>query len=906
MLFGKKNKQSQEETSTNQYGLPTFHDLDIPMPKVKTVQRDEAFYQAENRIEKALREGHLSLALSSMNLKTIPDSIGQLSNLQMLFLHENQLTTVPEAIGQLSNLQKLYLSNNQLTTVPEAIGQLSNLQELYLYNNQLTTVPEAIGQLSNLQKLYLYNNQLTTVPEAIGQLSNLQWLYLHENQLTTVPEEIGQLSNLQTLSLSNNQLQSLPESMQRLSQLEKLYLHGNPDLGIPIEVLGATWQNVQDRNATPAKPKDILNYYFRIRNQKTPLNEAKLILVGFGAVGKTSLVNRLVYKRFDGSEKQTEGISISQWKFGIGESKQEQVKLHVWDFGGQEIMHNTHQFFLTERSLYLLVLNGRQGHEDEDANYWLELIQSFGNDSPVILVLNKIKECPFDLNRRGLQQKFPNLKTFVETDCATGTGIDSLHQVIEEQTNALPHLRDGFPGSWFKIKDRLSSMGENYISFDKYRDLCREHGERDSTAQEQLAFYLHSLGIVLNYKDDPRLQDTHVLNPHWLTNGIYKLLNAQTLTQQHGELSVADLKSLLDQRQYPPERHYFLLELMRKFELCFRFLENDDRYLIPDLLDKQQPLEAETFDPKTCLNFFYDYPIVPEGLLPRFIVRTHVLSNTHKLRWRTGVILHFEGNRALVKADRSDKQITINIDGPLSSRNRLLAIIRFDFDNIHNCFSFSTPPRARVPLPDYPQASISYESLLIRERKGRTTIEVEWEGEVLEFNVQDLLNGVDLDHSRTGYQRGEQRLPKLFYSYSHKDEALKDELETHLKLLQRQNLIWTWHDRCILPGLDWKKELDERLEQAQIILLLVSADFLASDYCYEIEMKRALQRHDQGKAIVVPIILRDVDWKSAPFAKLSVLPKDGIPVRRWDDRDTAWRNVEEGLRATIQQKWGLP
>ena len=99
-------------------------------------------------------------------------------------------------------------------------------------------------------------------------------------------------------------------------------------------------------------------------------------------------------------------------------------RLHVWDFGGQEIMHSTHQFFLTQRSLYLLVLNGRQGHEDADAEYWLNLIDSFGEDSPVIVVLNKIKEHPFDLNRRGLMQKFGIVRDFIETDCEDGTGID--------------------------------------------------------------------------------------------------------------------------------------------------------------------------------------------------------------------------------------------------------------------------------------------------------------------------------------------------------------------------------------------------------------------------------------------------------------------------------------------------
>jgi internalin A len=140
----------------------------------------------------------------------------------------------------------------------------------------------------------------------------------------------------------------------------------------------------------------------------------------------------------------------------------------------------------------------------------------------------------------------------------------------------------------------------------------------------------------------------------------------------------------------------------------------------------------------------------------------------------------------------------------------------------------------------------------------------------------------------------------LFYSYSHKDETLRNELETHLKLLQRQGLIETWHDRKIEAGEEWKRKIDENLERADIILLLISADFMASDYCYEIEMKRALERHDQGEARVIPIILREVNWLRAPFAGLQALPKDGLAVTKWPDKDSAWRNVSEGIERVVE------
>jgi internalin A len=117
--------------------------------------------------------------------------------------------------------------------------------------------------------------------------------------------------------------------------------------------------------------------------------------------------------------------------------------------------------------------------------------------------------------------------------------------------------------------------------------------------------------------------------------------------------------------------------------------------------------------------------------------------------------------------------------------------------------------------------------------------------------------------------------------------------------LQRQGLLKTWHDRKIEAGAEWKQKIDDNLERADIILLLVSADFIASDYCYEKELQRALERHEKGEAHVIPVIVRDVNWRIAPFAKLQALPKDGRAVQRWRDRNAAWRNVSEGIARVV-------
>src|SRR6266568_2996804 len=147
------------------------------------------------------------------------------------------------------------------------------------------------------------------------------------------------------------------------------------------------------------------------------------------------------------------------------------------------------------------------------------------------------------------------------------------------------------------------------------------------------------------------------------------------------------------------------------------------------------------------------------------------------------------------------------------------------------------------------------------------------------------------------------RIINLFYCYAREDKSIRDELERHLTNLKRQYPIETWHDREISPGIKWEREIDSRLNTAHIILLLVSPDFMAPQYCYGVEMKRALERQEAGTARVVPIIVRPVDWEDAPFSTLQVLPKDTLPVTSWPDRDLAYVDVASGIRKVVRERY---
>ena len=142
---------------------------------------------------------------------------------------------------------------------------------------------------------------------------------------------------------------------------------------------------------------------------------------------------------------------------------------------------------------------------------------------------------------------------------------------------------------------------------------------------------------------------------------------------------------------------------------------------------------------------------------------------------------------------------------------------------------------------------------------------------------------------------------EVFISYAHEDESLRNELVKQLSLLQRQGLITCWYDRQIEPGALWEQKIDAHLETSQVILLLISPDFMASSYCYGIEMRRALERRAAGEARVIPVILRPVDWHTAPFGKLQSLPLDGKAVTTWKNRDEAFLDIAKSIRKVVER-----
>jgi Leucine-rich repeat (LRR) protein len=680
-----------------------------------------------------------SLYLNSNQLTVLPESIGQLTSLTSLSLSSNQLLALSEALGQLTNLTSLYLRSNQLTALPESIGQLTNLTSLYLSHNQLTALPEAIGQLTNLTSLYLRSNQLKALPEALGQLINFTSLDLRYNQLTALPEALGQLTNLTSLDLRSNQLTALPEAIGQLINLESLGLNGNTLTQLPPEIVNKGGLVVRD--------------YYRQRLEESTdyIYEAKLIIIGEGGAGKTSLANKLIDSKYklkleDSStpEKSTEGIDVLRLDFlhTSGNS----FRINIWDFGGQAIYHATHQFFLTKRSLYLLVADTRQ--DNTDFNYWLEVVELFSEASPTLIVKNEKQDRLCQINENQLRGRFPNLEKILSTNLASpnNRGLSEILDAVKHHIGQLPHIGQPLPKTWIRVREALEADPHNYINHFEFLALCDTHGFKRREDKLQLSGYLHDLGVCLHFQGDPTLKNWIILKPEWGTTAVYKVLDTPKVQQNLGCFTHDDLAEIWADDQYTGMRDE-LLKLMMRFNLCYEIPHRLGTYIAPQLLSPTQPKYAWDNTDNLILRYHYDF--MPKGMLTRFIVKTHRLIE-RDLVWKDGVILTDSNARAEVIEAYYKNEILIRISGKL--KKPLREKIRSEFDEIHASYNKpeDPPENHRLRYQEFipcncsvckgSQAPHSYDLKRLEERLKNDRQKIECDISYEMVNVRNLID----------------------------------------------------------------------------------------------------------------------------------------------------------------------
>ncbi len=554
-------------------------------------------------------------------------------------------------------------------------------------------------------------------------------------------------------------------------------------------------------------------------------------------------------------EDTTRGIDITSWDFHL-DNHESVFEARIWDFGGQSHYLAPHQFFLTKRSLYLVVWEAR---EEDDLHFidWLNTIKVLSDSSPVIIVMNKSDIRFKSIDEAGLKESFPNIVNFHKVSCTKNNGIDSLRNEIQNTLLQLPHIQDKVPFSWKYIRDGLEikSKTRQYIPLDIYYDLCEGKG-LDKEKSNYLSNYLHDLGTIIHFNRIAGLSGTIILNPKWLTDAVYAIIDDNEIAQKYGRFSIFDLRRIWNSTIYPEAIYGLLLELMEKFSICFSRTEEGE-YQVPQLLSPTPPQIRWTFD-KHIVRFKYQYSFLPAGIISKFIVRNQEKLQSRSLLWRNGVFIVTTNTEILVREDLIQRSISIEARGETSLRETL-AWLRQEIDHLNMMYN-NLEIEKMVPCPCEKCKSLSKPhdfnvARLIEWLNGgsgikKTTAECQISG--MNIPIIQLLEGVDLDSFLI--ERSERSFPandensvskkpdiqiSIFVSYSGKDRDQKDLLvsgiEAHLK--QRKGYKYAfWSDKEIDLGADWSSEIDRALQNCNAALLMISANFAASKFITEIEL----------------------------------------------------------------------
>ena len=616
------------------------------------------------------------LALSDNELVELPESISQLVNLKTLNISKNKLINIPDVIGKLVDLDYFSLSDNELAELPCTIGRLINLNTLDISKNKLSNVTDAIGEIVNIERLFISDNELLGLPDAIGRLVKLKGLYLAKNNLRKLPESLGFLVNLETLDLSQNEIFEFSDCLCELVNLKILFLNQNkltkiPDcIGEMVSLKAFFFDSSSFNPAIQSAYQAGLEYFQSLLEpgQREELHEAKLVLIGEGGVGKTTLLKALTGQKTREEEPTTHGVEIDIKALSlICPHSGVTIHLNAWDFGGQEVYRVTHQFFFSRRSVYLLIWEPRRGVQQCQVEDWLKLIRlRVGDEARVIIVSTHCRtgERIARIDQNVLKRDFGDMIVgFCEIDSLvddpeTGekVGIAQLKDWTLQTAQQLNHMGMALNRAWRESRDALLVIEEPRVSYDRFSEICTRHG-LTIFAAKALAGLMHDLGYIIYYGDDENLKNDVILNPEWLTKAIGYVLEDRTTQEMSGILPDSRLRnvwlehSFKNEERYEPELYPFFLRLMEKYDVSYR-LEDGTASLIAQHVPQVRPSlpwysEEDPAPDRRRIAMVCVMDEEPTGLVPWMIVRTHDYAyeqrisgnKAWRLHWQKGMFL---------------------------------------------------------------------------------------------------------------------------------------------------------------------------------------------------------------------------------------------------------------------------
>ena len=721
------------------------------------------------------------------------------------------LGRVPEPLSSLPRLTRLTLGAVWPETLPGWIFGLTELRNALIYYNGLRDLPDPVGPGRRLRHLVLDGNPLSSIPSWVWNLPELEHLSLRDCPVEELPQDLANAPNLTTLNIG-----SVFGSQQAPLALRV------PPPEIAIQGLDAIRQYWRQQRSVGVDH----------------LAEAKLLIVGEAGAGKTSFARKILDPDYvlDAYEDSTEGIDVMRWQFPgavrVREDRAEYVKtcnlrINVWDFGGQEIYHSTHQFFLTKRSVYVLVTDERK--EDTDFAYWLEIVDLLSDGSPVVIVQNRKQGRGQGLDLGALRQRYRNLVDTVSVDLADNSGLGDAVARIRRELEQLPHLGTPLPATWREVRLALEGDPHDHIAADEFFEICGRHGFTCRDDMEQLGGYLHDLGICLFFQDDSVLKRTVILKPEWGTDAVYRVLDDDAVTAAQGVFTEADLARIWHEDRFAPMRHE-LLALMERFGLCYR-VPGSETWIAPQLLSPTRPVYAWPDDGNVVLR--YEYDVMPKGIARRLIVALHDLLVPGDYVWRSGGVFTYRGTRAEVVEDHRRRHLHMRLHGV--DPRVLLGIIDHALGVIHRSYPrlrYDTflPCRCDVCVRAREPAMFTVAEL---EDFARTGDQIQCRTSRRLVDPRTVLDVLSPDDRRqlavTTAPEPPAPRPEVFVSYKWKGaaDALVDELQGRLG----ERGVPLVRDRSAMRYRDSIRGFMRRLGAGKYVVVVVDDAYLRSANC---------------------------------------------------------------------------
>ncbi|GFO37940.1 leucine-rich repeat serine/threonine-protein kinase 1 [Plakobranchus ocellatus] len=716
------NNNIKEIPSSLFAGLPHLKDLDLSCNQLVELP-DEIGMCSEltsiNVFDNQLRtlpegmckcEKIFRIFMDKNDMLELPPVVTQLKNLQRLYAQFLHLRSLPENIGDLTELRNLSLNGNCFKILPDSMRKLTKLTNLslngvawmksrgnavlskdhfedFLKGNNLHRWLERYDQdRSSIFQFFDEDTNGTLDSKEIGKLNAIMFHIFprfgyqgndpDEDTPSGFPEVLFELPNLEYLSLQYHGLVSIPENIKNLTKLHTLILGCNPNLLTISAQIGNNPLKRLELEGCPrlkTPPKEIrakgfvttFAYLRRLLSGSVTCKRTKLMLVGLGGAGKTSLVKSLMSKEkcaeLTIGEEITDGIDICPWTVPTEEGD---ITYSVWDFAGQTVYYNTHQFFLSDRAVYLLLWNIRLGHEHAGLSFWLSSISVHAPNAPIFVVGTHVDQVSkIELPVSEMQKKFPQIYGFHFVSSHTGQGISELQQHLVGVTLKQKYMGEKVPGVWLSLEKSLKSMTDKkVIHFGELRSKANRCGIFDDTEVNQAVQFLHALGSVQHFTN-ANLKSHVVINPQWIVDVMASVVSVKDSPIKAGRLKHSDLGKVW--KEYKSNLHKWMLKLTEEFDLTFP-LKDEQVNLVPCLLPEKKPeftwpeFEKGSYNRHNKIVYKFDY--LPAGLFNRGQVRLHQFSDS-SLIWKRGSYLKKNQHVCLIYQSE-DSELTVKAYGP--------------------------------------------------------------------------------------------------------------------------------------------------------------------------------------------------------------------------------------------------